>query len=116
MERVAGEAGGVAEGVEDVAAPGQNAGTSAVLALVEVGTGLVADADRHLEGDAAFVHPDAPRPGATGPPEGRREPFEPSGSLLVHVEDERVTEHVGQNGGDRRTGAHHPQGETLNHE
>src|SRR3989442_954771 len=94
----------------------QRAAPSAVPALVAEETRLGADADCHPEGPAAFVHPNAPGPGAPGPPEGRRKPPEPRGSFLVHVEDEPVTEHIGQSRDDRRPQACHSQGETLSHE
>src|SRR5439155_335820 len=82
-ERVAGEAGGVAEGVEHVPIPGQRADPRPILPLVEVEAGLVADADRHLEGGAAFGDPYGPRPGAPGPAEGGRKALQLSRVRLV---------------------------------
>src|SRR5262249_40338614 len=92
VERVAGEAPGVAEGVQDVPIPGQGSHPQPVLALIQVEPGLVADAHRHVEAHPALVHPDAPGPGVTSPSPGCRESLEAGGRLLVHVKDLELAE------------------------
>ena len=110
---MAGEAGGVAEGVEHVPVPAQGAHSGAVLSLVQVEPGLVAGADRHLEGHAILDDPNRPGPGASGPAEGRREPLQTGRGRVVHVEDGRVGKDAPERGREQGPGARHPQGEAL---